>query len=124
MARTLQQLAFEQPIYELEARLTKLEAAGFPVNTLRQRAKTVAEIMAITDAWQGLRAELPYNIDGVVIKVNSLGQQRLLGRTAKSPKWVIAYKYKAEAVETELESVSFQVGRTGVITPVAQLKPV
>jgi DNA ligase (NAD+) len=80
--------------------------------------------MRVCDAWEKKRDALPYLIDGVVIKVDSLRQQAKLGRTAKSPKWVIAYKYKAEAVETVLERVTFQVGRTGVVTPVANLRPV
>jgi DNA ligase (NAD+) len=84
----------------------------------------VDAVMATCARWEKLRDDLPYLIDGVVVKVDSLRQQSQLGRTAKSPKWVIAYKYKAEAAETVLESVSFQVGRTGVVTPVANLKPV
>ena len=99
--------------------LEKLDKAKFPVNSLRAKARSVDEVMRVCEKWQKLRDDLPYMIDGVVIKVNSLKQQAALGRTAKSPKWVIAYKYKAEAVETVLESVSFQVGRTGVVTPVA-----
>ena len=104
--------------------LEKLDGAKFPVNTLRAKAKNVDEVMAICAKWDKLRDTLPYLIDGVVIKVNSLKHQSILGRTAKSPKWVIAYKYKTEAAETILESVDFQVGRTGVVTPVANLKPV
>lgn len=104
--------------------LVRLERAGFPVNSHRGKAKDVAGIMALIEKWDLIRAKLPYNIDGVVVKVSRLSQQATLGRTAKSPKWVIAYKYKAEAVETVLESVSYQVGRTGVVTPVANLKPV
>ncbi len=99
-------------------------ATAFPVNTHRAKAKTVEAIMAICDSLQKIRDDLPYNIDGAVIKVNGIGQQIILGRTSKSPKWVIAYKYKAEAAESILESVSFQVGRTGSVTPVANLKPV
>ena len=104
--------------------LLKLEAARFPVNPLRAKVKGVDAVMATCAQWENLRDGLPYLIDGVVVKVDALRQQVQLGRTAKSPKWVIAYKYKAEAVETVLESVSFQVGRTGVVTPVANLKPV
>ena len=104
--------------------LKRLRQAGFPVNDKRDKAKDVAGILAITDAWQKIRDELPYNIDGAVVKVDDLRQQILLGRTAKSPKWVIAYKYKAEAVETTLEDVTYQVGRTGAVTPVAHLKPI
>ncbi len=84
----------------------------------------VDRVMGVCARWETRRAGLPYLIDGVVIKVSSLKQQAALGRTAKSPKWVIAYKYKTEAAETALESVDFQVGRTGVVTPVANLRPV
>ncbi len=104
--------------------LSLLEKSGFPVNALRFKGKTVDEVMEICGKWDKIRNDLPYLIDGVVIKVNDLRQQAQLGRTSKNPKWVIAYKYKAEAAETLLESVSFQVGRTGVVTPVANLKPV
>ena len=67
---------------------------------------------------------MPFEIDGIVIKVNSLSQQNFMGFTSKFPRWAIAYKFKAQQVETILESVSYQVGRTGAITPVANLKPV
>lgn len=87
-------------------------------------AGLVDRVMAVCARWETRRADLPYLIDGVVIKVSSLKQQATLGRTAKSPRWVIAYKYKTEAAETTLESVDFQVGRTGVVTPVANLGPV
>ncbi len=104
--------------------LDMLAHGGFPVNKLRAKVKTVDEAMQVCAQWEKQRDALPYQIDGVVLKVDDLQQQALLGRTAKSPKWVIAYKYKTEAAETLLESVSFQVGRTGVVTPVANLKPV
>jgi len=104
--------------------LKDLEKAKFPVNDKRAKVKTVEEIMAVCAGWLKIRDDLPYNIDGAVVKVNDLRQQAILGRTAKSPKWVIAYKYKTEAVETVLESVSYQVGRTGAVTPVAHLKPI
>jgi DNA ligase (NAD+) len=104
--------------------LERLKAAKFPVNRHREKVAGVDAVMAVCARWEKLRSTLPYLIDGVVIKVNDLRQQAQLGRTAKSPKWVIAYKYKAEAAETTLESVVFQVGRTGVVTPVANLKPV
>lgn len=104
--------------------LKRLRQAGFPVNDKREKAKDVAGILAVTEAWLKIRDALPYNIDGVVVKVDDLRQQILLGRTAKSPKWVIAYKYKAEAVETILEDVTYQVGRTGAVTPVGHLKPI
>lgn len=104
--------------------LVRLGRAGFPVSEHRGKAKDVAGMLEHIAKWQAIRDKLPYNIDGVVVKVSHLKHQAILGRTAKSPKWVVAYKYKAEAVETELESVTFQVGRTGVVTPVANLAPV
>lgn len=104
--------------------LEALHKAKFPVNDKRAKAKDVAGIMAVCADWLKIRDDLPYNIDGAVVKVDDLRQQVLLGRTSKSPKWVIAYKYKTEAVETVLESVSYQVGRTGAVTPVAHLRPI
>jgi DNA ligase (NAD+) len=104
--------------------LDKLAQAGFPVNDKRERVRDVASILRVVEGWHALRDSLPYNIDGAVVKVDDLRQQVILGRTAKSPKWVIAYKYKAEAVETTLESVTYQVGRTGAVTPVAHFKPI
>jgi DNA ligase (NAD+) len=82
------------------------------------------EVKEFINFWDVERHNLPFEIDGIVLKVNSLKQQRQLGYTAKSPRWAMAYKFKAEKVETELQSVSYQVGRTGAITPVANLKPV
>jgi len=89
-----------------------------------ERVSSIEEIMNFIHYWDQKRAELPFDIDGVVIKVDDYEQQRQLGFTAKSPRWAIAYKFKTERVETLLESVSYQVGRTGAITPVANLKPV
>ncbi len=104
--------------------LEKLDACRFPVNPYKAKVKTVDELLEVFEKWRLIRDELPYNIDGVVVKVNSLEQQVRLGRTSKNPRWVIAYKYKAEAVETILESVTLQVGRTGAVTPVGHLQPV
>lgn len=88
------------------------------------KAKNIADIKAFIDYWDKERHQLPFDIDGVVIKVNRYDIQEELGFTAKSPRWAIAYKFKAEQVATRLESISFQVGRTGAITPVANLTPV
>lgn len=89
-----------------------------------QKAKNVDEIFDFINYWDKNRQELPFEIDGIVIKVNNYIQQRRLGSTAKSPRWAIAYKFKAQEVSTKLEKVSYQVGRTGAITPVANLHPV
>ncbi|MFY8186950.1 MAG: NAD-dependent DNA ligase LigA, partial [Flavobacterium sp.] len=87
-------------------------------------AKNIEEVVAFIQYWDVHRHDLPYETDGVVIKVNELPLQDELGYTAKSPRWAVAYKFKAEQVQTRLESISYQVGRTGAITPVANLTPV
>ena len=97
---------------------------GFPISDHIKLCKTVDEIFEFINYWDVERHNLPFATDGIVLKVNSFAQQKELGFTAKSPKWAIAYKFKAEAVETELLSVDFQVGRHGTITPVANLSPV
>ncbi|MFN5845693.1 MAG: NAD-dependent DNA ligase LigA [Flavobacteriia bacterium] len=89
-----------------------------------ERTNSIEGIMDYIHYWDKKRYELPFEIDGVVIKVNNYSQQKVLGFTAKSPRWAIAYKFKAERVETRLDSISYQVGRTGAITPVANLTPV
>jgi len=88
------------------------------------KAKSIDEIFEFINRWDEERHQLPFEIDGIVIKVNSFRLQERLGATAKSPRWAIAYKFKAEQQETVLETVTYQVGRTGAITPVANLKPV
>ncbi|MDE5430206.1 NAD-dependent DNA ligase LigA [Elizabethkingia meningoseptica] len=98
---------------------------GFRVSEDQAKlCKTLDNVKNFINYWDVERHNLPFEIDGIVIKVNSLKHQRELGYTAKSPRWAMAYKFKAEKVETELLSVSYQVGRTGAITPVANLKPV
>ena len=97
---------------------------GFNISNYMCLCKSVEEIFDFINYWDEARHQLPFAIDGIVLKVNSYQQQQILGFTAKSPKWAIAYKFKAEEVETELESVDFQVGRHGTITPVANLAPV
>jgi len=103
-----------------------LEAAdwGFRVADSIRKCKNIEEVLDFISFWETKRKNLPYDTDGVVIKVNSLRQQQELGFTAKSPRWAIAYKYKAEEASTRLLSVSFQIGRTGAVTPVANLEPV
>ncbi|MBO7522916.1 MAG: NAD-dependent DNA ligase LigA, partial [Bacteroidales bacterium] len=97
---------------------------GFNVPESARLCKSTKDIVDFINYWDEERKNLPYDIDGVVIKVNSIHQQRVLGYTAKSPRWAIAYKFKAEQALTELKSISYQVGRTGNITPVANLEPV
>ena len=97
---------------------------GFKVSEHIQICTSIDEIMEFIDAWEVKRDTLPFDIDGIVIKVNEYNVQRVLGSTAKSPRWAIAYKYKAQRVSTVLEKITYQVGRTGAITPVANLKPV
>jgi len=104
--------------------LKEARKAGFKVPKEIEVCKTVEEIMDYIHKWDKKRFELPYETDGIVIKVNNIHYQNELGYTAKSPRWAIAYKFKAEQVSTVLESVDYQVGRTGAITPVANLKPV
>ncbi len=97
---------------------------GFNISNFMALCKSVEEIFEFINYWDEARHQLPFAIDGIVLKVNRYDQQQVLGFTAKSPKWAIAYKFKAEEVETELQSVDFQVGRHGTITPVANLAPV
>ncbi|MDG1841906.1 MAG: NAD-dependent DNA ligase LigA [Crocinitomicaceae bacterium] len=104
------------------------EEWGFKVPPIKERyiekSTSVEEIMNFINHWDTHRYDLPFEIDGIVLKVNNVHQQNEIGATAKSPRWAIAYKFKAERVETILQSVSYQVGRTGAITPVANLEPV
>jgi len=100
------------------------ESLGFKISKNVAVCKNISEIFEFIHDWNEGRKHLDYDIDGIVIKVNSLAQQKQLGFTAKSPRWAIAYKFKAEQAETVLLSVDFQVGRTGAVTPVANLSPV
>lgn len=104
--------------------LEKAREWGFKVPSQSQVCHNTQEVMDFINYWDKHRHKLPYETDGVVIKVNNLQQQQELGYTAKSPRWAIAYKFKAEQVTTKLSSISYQVGRTGAITPVANLDPV
>lgn len=104
--------------------LESLQQYGFPVNPHRAICRTVEEILAFRDAWDEKRHTLDYDTDGLVIKVNDRSHYDALGSTAKSPRWVVAYKYAAEQAETHLADIRIQVGKTGVLTPVADLEPV
>jgi DNA ligase (NAD+) len=104
--------------------LEELRHLGFHVNPHSKICRTIDEVFELCNAWEGKREELPYDIDGVVVKVDSVEQQRQLGFTAKAPRWAIAYKYPARQASTTVEAIEVQVGRTGALTPVACLKPV
>ncbi|AGT30690.1 DNA ligase LigA [Geobacillus genomosp. 3] len=104
--------------------LDYLQALGFKVNPERRRCANIDEVIAFINEWHDKRPQLPYEIDGIVIKVDSFAQQRALGATAKSPRWAIAYKFPAEEVVTTLLGIEVNVGRTGVVTPTAILEPV
>ena len=104
--------------------LNEAKNAGFKVPKTIQICKTIDEVFEFINSWEEKRHKLPYETDGIVIKVNSLHQQDELGFTAKAPRWAIAYKFKAEQVSTILNEITYQVGRTGAITPVANLKPI
>ena len=117
-------LLYKNEIIDKQTRLLDfLDELGFPTSK-RTLCKNYREVEDFCLQIEQERYTIPYDIDGIVIKVNSLEDQKKLGWTAKSPKWAIAYKFKPEEKETVLESVSFQVGRTGAVTPVANLKPV
>ncbi|CAA0151502.1 NAD-dependent DNA ligase LigA [Tenacibaculum maritimum] len=104
--------------------LQKATQVGFKIPNTMVLAKSIEEVFEFVNYWDEKRHELPYETDGVVIKVNDLQQQEELGYTSKSPRWAIAYKFKAEQVSTVLHEITYQVGRTGAITPVANLVPV
>lgn len=106
------------------ANLMKARSWGFKVSEGMRLVTSLEEIYAFLDYWDEARKELPVATDGVVLKVDSLRQQELLGYTAKSPRWAIAYKFQAERALTRLNEVTFQVGRTGAVTPVANMEPV
>jgi DNA ligase (NAD+) len=97
---------------------------GFKISKEAKLCSGINEVLDFIHHWDKARFKLPFDIDGIVIKVNDYKQQKNLGFTAKSPRWAIAYKFKAEQVSTELQGISYQVGRTGAITPVANLKPI
>ncbi|MGC1647781.1 MAG: NAD-dependent DNA ligase LigA [Candidatus Sulfotelmatobacter sp.] len=104
--------------------LSALDAAGFKVNPNRKLVHSMEEVWAFIQEWEAKRDSLPYEIDGIVVKVDRTGLQDELGFTGKAPRWAIAYKYAARAGITKLENVRWQVGRTGKLTPVAELSPV
>ncbi len=112
------------PFHKHYEDLSKAREWGFKISGQLKKCQNIDEIFDYINYWDHERHNLSYDTDGVVIKVNDYRQQEQLGYTAKSPRWAIAYKFKAEQVETVLESISYQVGRTGAVTPVANLNPV
>ncbi|MDP3014535.1 MAG: NAD-dependent DNA ligase LigA, partial [Candidatus Subteraquimicrobiales bacterium] len=101
-----------------------LKEAGFKISKFAKKFETIAEIFEFCQEWQEKRESLPYEIDGVVVKVNSLEQQVKLGATSKAPRWAVAYKFPAEQRTTKILDITLNVGRTGALTPVAILEPV
>ncbi|MGY5353193.1 NAD-dependent DNA ligase LigA [Wenyingzhuangia sp. IMCC45533] len=119
-----QVLAYNNEFESHAAALSKAKEVGFKVPDTLKIAKSIEEVVAFVDYWNKARFDLPYETDGIVIKVNNIRQQEELGYTAKSPRWAMAYKFKAAQVSTKLNTITYQVGRTGAITPVANLEPV
>ncbi|MEO8596308.1 MAG: NAD-dependent DNA ligase LigA [Candidatus Solibacter sp.] len=114
-----------KPLFDSHWRsLEELRAFGFKVNPHSKICQSIDEVVETCNSWEDKRDSLPYEIDGVVVKIDSVDQQRLLGFTAKAPRWAIAYKYPARQATTCVEDIIIQVGRTGALTPVAVLKPV
>jgi DNA ligase (NAD+) len=107
-----------------EESIKKLEKWGFQISPTYRKCKNIGEVLDYINEWEKKRQSLPLDTDGVVIKVNNIGQQKDLGFTAKSPRWAISYKYKAESMSTRLKNILYQVGRTGAVTPVADLEPI
>jgi DNA ligase (NAD+) len=111
------------PLRDHSTNIDVLQSVGFPTSPAVQRCANVQEVMDFITEWDEKRFLLPFQIDGIVIKVDSLRHQQELGFIARSPRWAIAYKYEARKAETVLEDITLQVGRTGVVTPVAELRP-
>lgn len=101
-----------------------MDQLGFKTNHERERVSDIDDVLKYIEKWTAERETLPYDIDGIVIKVNDLEQQDEMGFTQKSPRWAIAYKFPAEEVVTELLDIELSIGRTGVVTPTAILEPV
>ncbi|MDF6406846.1 NAD-dependent DNA ligase LigA, partial [Escherichia coli] len=104
--------------------LDELDKLGFTTNKNRARVSDIDGVLEYIEKWTSQRESLPYDIDGIVIKVNDLDQQDEMGFTQKSPRWAIAYKFPAEEVVTKLLDIELSIGRTGVVTPTAILEPV
>lgn len=114
----------DQKVETQEAALVEMKELGFKVNPLYKHCNTIDEVISYIEQMGEKRPDLPYDIDGIVIKVNEMNLHDVIGETVKYPKWAIAYKFPPEEVSTKLLDITFQVGRSGVITPVANFKPV
>ncbi len=117
-------LAENEHLSSQSENLRILKELGFRVNPASKLCSSIEKVKSYCNELEEAREKLPYEIDGAVIKVNSVRQQKILGNVAKSPRWAVAYKFKAKQAETLLKSITWQVGRTGAITPVAELEPV
>ena len=117
-------ISVDEEFESQEENLKLLSKLGFTVNPKYKVCKSIEEVLKICNKFEEIRDTLEYEIDGAVIKVNSMRQQKLLGSIAKSPRWAVAYKFKAKQAFTKLNEITWQVGRTGAITPVAELNPV
>lgn len=117
-------LCDEEIVETHEEAVRWLEKAGLNVSPTWKKCVSISEVMAYIQHWEKQRLKLPLDTDGIVIKVNRYAQQKRLGFTSKSPRWAISYKYKAENTSTRLLGITYQVGRTGAITPVAELEPI
>ena len=122
---TLYHIPSQSVAYEThDAALSAAASWGLPVSDLRRICRDISEIEDYSDYWDVHRKDLPYATDGIVIKINEMALQTSLGFTAKSPRWAVAYKFQAEQARTKVVSIDYQVGRTGAVTPVANLEPV
>lgn len=117
-------ISVEEEFESQEENLKLLKQLGFKVNPNYKVCKNIEEVIKVCDNFEEIRDTLEYEIDGAVIKVNSIKQQKILGNIAKAPRWAVAYKFKAKQALTKLNDITWQVGRTGAITPVAELEPV
>ncbi len=117
-------LGEENKVQTHEESIKMIESWGFQVSPTYKKCRNIGEVLKYIESWDKKRNDLPLETDGVVIKVNNLDQQERLGFTAKSPRWAIAFKYKSESISTRLNGITYQVGRTGAVTPVAELEPV
>ncbi|HEX7356140.1 MAG TPA: NAD-dependent DNA ligase LigA [Ignavibacteriaceae bacterium] len=117
-------ISLDEELQSQEENLRLLSKLGFTVNPHYKVCKNINEVLSVCNKFEEMRDTLEYEIDGAVIKVNSIHQQKILGSIAKSPRWAVAYKFKAKQAFTKLNDITWQVGRTGAITPVAELEPV